>query len=149
MYVERWLKAPMQKADGELTRRTRGTPQGGPISPLIANVFLHYGFDVWMTREYPGISFERFADDAVVHCVTERQARRIREAIGQRLADIGLELLRDKTRISSIARTATGAWTTTGCHSRSADTRSVPGRHTTTARGRHTRASSRRSIRGS
>jgi group II intron reverse transcriptase/maturase len=99
MYVERWLKAPMQKADGELTHRTKGTPQGGPISPLIANVFLHYGFDVWLNREYPGVSFERFADDAVVHCVTERQARQVREAIGRRLADIGLELHPDKTRI--------------------------------------------------
>jgi group II intron reverse transcriptase/maturase len=99
MYVERWLKAPMQKADGALVHRTKGTPQGGPISPLIANVFLHYGFDLWIARTFPGVLFERFADDVVVHCVTERQARQVREAIGQRLAEIGLELHPDKTRI--------------------------------------------------
>jgi group II intron reverse transcriptase/maturase len=99
MYVERWLKAPMLQADGVLARRTKGTPQGGPVSPLIANVFLHYGFDVWIAREFPGVLFERFADDVVVHCVTERQARQVREAIGHRLASIGLELHPDKTRI--------------------------------------------------
>ena len=87
------------KADGALVHRTKGTPQGGPISPLIANVFLHYGFDLWMTRTFPGALFERFADDVVVHCVTERQARQVREAIGHRLADVGLELHPDKTRI--------------------------------------------------
>ena len=70
LYVERWLKAPMLRPDGALTRRTQGTPQGGPISPLIANIFLHYGFDTWMSREFPGAGFERFADDVVVHCVT-------------------------------------------------------------------------------
>ncbi len=63
IYVERWLKAPMLMPDGTLKHRTMGTPQGGPISPLLANLFLHYGFDAWMTREYPGISFERYADD--------------------------------------------------------------------------------------
>jgi RNA-directed DNA polymerase len=68
LYVERWLKAPMQMPDGTLTRRTRGTPQGGPISPLIANLFLHYGLDMWLLREFPTVRFERFADDAVVHC---------------------------------------------------------------------------------
>jgi RNA-directed DNA polymerase len=99
LYVERWLKAPMQMPDGTLTHRTKGTPQGGPISPLIANIFLHYGFDTWMNREFPGIGFERFADDVVVHCVTERQAHQVREAIGRRFADIGLRLHPDKTRI--------------------------------------------------
>jgi group II intron reverse transcriptase/maturase len=99
LYVERWLKAPMLMPDGTLTHRTKGTPQGGPISPLLANLFLHYGLDTWLNREYPGVWFERFADDAVVHCVTERQARQVREAIGRRLADIGLELHPDKTRI--------------------------------------------------
>ena len=99
LYVERWLKAPMLMPDGTLIHRVRGTPQGGPISPLIANLFLHYGFDAWMTREFPGVWFERFADDAVVHCVTERQARQVREAIGHRLAEVGLQLHPDKTRI--------------------------------------------------
>jgi RNA-directed DNA polymerase len=99
LYVARWLQAPMLMPDGTLARRTKGTPQGGPISPLIANIFLHYGFDTWMTREFPGIRFERFADDVVVHCVTERQARQVCEAIGRRFADIGLQLHPDKTRI--------------------------------------------------
>jgi group II intron reverse transcriptase/maturase len=99
MYVERWLKAPMLMPDGTLTERTQGTPQGGPISPLLANLFLHYGFDSWMVREYPGVRFERFADDAVVHCVTERQAWEVRDAIGRRFAGIGLSLHPDKTKI--------------------------------------------------
>ena len=99
LYVRRWLQAPMRMPDGSLTHRTKGTPQGGPISPLIANIFLHYGFDTWMAREFPALRFERFADDVVVHCVTERQARQVWEAIGRRLADIGLLLHPDKTRL--------------------------------------------------
>src|SRR5660398_277229 len=81
LYVERWLKAPMLMPDGTLLTRTKGTPQGGPVSPLIANIFLHYGLDSWMRREFPTVQFERFADDAVIHCVTERQAREVREAV--------------------------------------------------------------------
>src|SRR5258707_573088 len=99
LYVERWLKAPMQMPDGTAVERTRGTPQGGPISPLLANLFLHYGFDLWISREYPGVRFERFADDAVIHCVTERQAWEVQEAIGRRFADIGLSLHPEKTKI--------------------------------------------------
>jgi group II intron reverse transcriptase/maturase len=99
LYVERWLKAPMRMPDGTLTERTQGTPQGGPISPLLANIFLHYGFDIWMAREHPGVQFERFADDVVVHCVTERQARQVMESIGNRFAGIGLTLHPDKTKV--------------------------------------------------
>ena len=99
LYVERWLKAPMLMPDGTLTERTRGTPQGGPISPLLANLFLHYGFDRWLSLEYPGCRFERFADDAVIHCVTERQAVEVRDAVGRRFASIGLTLHPDKTKI--------------------------------------------------
>src|SRR6266566_699512 len=99
LYVERWLKAPMLMPDGTLTHRVKGTPQGGPISPLIANIFLHYGFDTWMTRQFPAVGFERFADDVVVHCGSERQARQIREAIGRRFAEIGLLMHPDKTKI--------------------------------------------------
>jgi RNA-directed DNA polymerase len=99
LYVERWLKAPMLMPDGTLTERTQGTPQGGPVSPLLANLFLHYGFDLWLSREYPGCQFERFADDAVIHCVTERQALEVRGAVGRRFADIGLTLHPDKTKI--------------------------------------------------
>ena len=71
IYVERWLKAPMLMPDGTLKHRTMGTPQGGPISPLLANLFLNYGFDAWMTREYPGISFERYADDGAPRALME------------------------------------------------------------------------------
>jgi group II intron reverse transcriptase/maturase len=99
LYVERWLKAPMLMPDGTLNARTKGTPQGGPVSPLLANLFLHYGFDMWMSREFPAVTFERFADDAVIHCVTERQARQVRDAIGGRFADIGLELHPGKTKL--------------------------------------------------
>jgi hypothetical protein len=89
----------MLMPDSTLTERTQGTPQGGPISPLLANLFLHYGFDLWMAQEYPGCRFERFADDAVIHCVTERQAFEVRDAVGHRLASIGLRLHPDKTKI--------------------------------------------------
>jgi RNA-directed DNA polymerase len=99
LYVERWLKAPMLMADGSLVPREKGTPQGSPISPLIANLFLHYAFDLWMAREVPGVPFERFADDVVIHCVSERQARQLREALARRLVEIGLELHPEKTRI--------------------------------------------------
>jgi RNA-directed DNA polymerase len=99
MYVERWLKAPMQRPDGTLVQRVKGTPQGSPISPVLANLFLHYGLDAWMVREFPAVPFERFADDAVIHCVSERQARFVRDAVARRLAEVGLELHPDKTRI--------------------------------------------------
>ncbi len=99
LYVERWLKAPMLMADGSLVPRVKGTPQGSPISPVLANLFLHHGFDTWMAREFPAVQFERFADDAVIHCATERQARQVREALASRLVEVGLELHPDKTRI--------------------------------------------------
>ena len=99
LYVRRWLQAPIQQPDGTLVERDRGTPQGSAISPLLANVFMHYAFDAWMTREFPGIPFERYCDDAVVHCGSERQARQVRGAIAARLAQVGLELHPDKTRI--------------------------------------------------
>ena len=99
MYVERWLKAPMQRPDGTLVPRVKGTPQGSPISPCLANLFLHYGLDAWMVREFPTVQFERFADDAVIHCVSESQARLVRDAVARRLVKVGLELHPDKTRI--------------------------------------------------
>ncbi len=99
MYVERWLEAPMLMADGSLVPREKGTPQGSPISPLIANLFLHYGFDAWMAREFPVVKFERFADDVVIHCVSESHARDLREALARRLVEVGLELHPEKTRI--------------------------------------------------
>jgi RNA-directed DNA polymerase len=99
LYVERWLKAPLQRADGTLEPRERGTPQGSAISPLLANLFLHYAFDMWMVREYPNVPFERYADDAVAHCATEVQARQVLDAIARRMVEVGLALHPDKTRI--------------------------------------------------
>ena len=99
LYVERWLTAPLQAEDGTLIARDRGSPQGSAISPLLANLFLHYAFDAWMARTSPLIRFERYCDDVVVHCASEQQARDLRAAIAQRLADCGLELNEAKTRI--------------------------------------------------
>jgi len=99
LYVKRWLKAPLQHKDGTLVERDRGTPQGGVIGPLLANLFLHYAFDEWMKRNHPWVPFERFADDVVVHCKSERQAHFIRDKIALRLRECGLELHPKKTRI--------------------------------------------------
>jgi len=99
LYVERWLQAPLQQQDGTLVQRDRGTPQGSSISPLLANLFLHYAFDKWMGKRFPELQFERYCDDVVVHCKTEKQAQFVRNAITQRLADCGLEVHPDKTRI--------------------------------------------------
>jgi group II intron reverse transcriptase/maturase len=99
LYIGRWLRAPMQRTDGSLIERTRGTPQGGVISPLLANLFLHYAFDVWMQRKYPAVRFERYADDAIVHCRTEAQAKLVREAIRVRFEQCGLVLHQTKTKI--------------------------------------------------
>lgn len=99
LYVERWLKAPLDDGDGDLKERDRGTPQGSAISPLLANLYLHYAFDAWMGREFPHISFERYADDVVVHARSERQARFVLGAIAKRLASCHLALNQEKTRI--------------------------------------------------
>jgi group II intron reverse transcriptase/maturase len=99
LYVRRWLQAPLQLPDGTLRQRDRGTPQGSSVSPVLANLFLHYAFDAWMTREFPGIRFERYVDDAVVHCVSEAQARTVLAALQERMAQVGLTLHPDKTRI--------------------------------------------------
>ncbi|MET7783685.1 group II intron reverse transcriptase/maturase [Streptomyces sp. NPDC005388] len=99
LYVRRWLAAPLKMPDGTLLERECGTPQGAPVSPVLANLFLHYAFDVWMAREFPTVPFERYADDAVVHCVTERQARQVLAALSDRMAEVGLRLHPAKTRI--------------------------------------------------
>lgn len=99
MYIERWLKAPAQMADGSLIVRERGTPQGGVISPMLANLFLHYAFDTWMTRSHPGIRFERYADDAICHCMSETEAADLRSSLEERFADCGLTLHPEKTKI--------------------------------------------------
>ena len=100
LYIERWLKAPAQMQDGTIITREKGTPQGGVISPLISNLFLHYGFDKWMERNYPENPFERYADDAVVHCKTKEEAQMLKEAIATRLLECGLELHAGKTKVA-------------------------------------------------
>jgi RNA-directed DNA polymerase len=99
LYVKRWLEAPLQRPDGTLVERTKGTPQGSAISPVLANLFLHYAFDTWMTRKFPGCLFERYADDIVVHCKSRRQAEYVRAAIATRMGEVGLRVHPDKTRI--------------------------------------------------
>jgi RNA-directed DNA polymerase len=99
LYIERWLKAPVEQENRQLVPRQKGTPQGGVISPLLANLFLHYAFDRWMATHFPQVPFERYADDAIVHCRTEKQAQMMRKAIAKRLLDCGLELHPEKTRI--------------------------------------------------
>ena len=99
LYIERWLKAPAQLEDGTLESRDKGTPQGGVISPLLANLFLHYAFDEWMRRNHPAVPFERYADDMIVHCSTEAQAQEMRQAIGERLGRCNLQLHPEKTKL--------------------------------------------------
>jgi len=99
LYIERWLKAPIQELDGNLHTREKGTPQGGVISPLLANIYLHHAFDEWMTEIFPSVPFERYADDIVVHCRTRAQATFVVRAIANRLQVWKLELHSGKTRI--------------------------------------------------
>lgn len=86
------FRAPVQQADGTLLERTRGTPQGSSVSPVLANLFLHYAFDMWLVREFSGVEFERYADDAVVHCTTASQARQVLAALQERMEEVGLAL---------------------------------------------------------
>jgi group II intron reverse transcriptase/maturase len=99
LYVRRWLAARLALPDGSMRRRERGTPQGSAISPVLANLFLHYAFDSWMAREFPGVGFERYVDDAVVHCVSEARAMFVLAALRKRMTQVGLELHPGKTRI--------------------------------------------------
>ena len=99
LYIERWLKAPIEQQDGTRTLPQKGTPQGGVASPLLANLFLHYAFDKWMEREHPDISFERYADDAVCHCKSETQTQALKHELSERMNEVGLELHPEKTKI--------------------------------------------------
>jgi RNA-directed DNA polymerase len=99
LYVQRWLTAPVQHADGRLEERTKGSPQGSVISPVLANLFLHYAFDEWMRRNYPHVRFERYADDVAIHAATRAQAESLLEAVRNRLKQCHLELHPDKTKI--------------------------------------------------
>lgn len=99
LYVRRWLTAPLQQPDGSLVTPDRGTPQGSAISPLLSNLFMHYAFDDWLARMQPLVRFERYCDDVVVHCVTEKQTHYIKRSITERLARFGLTLHPQKTKI--------------------------------------------------
>jgi len=99
LYIERWLKSPVQMEDGSIVPRMAGTPQGGVISPLLANLFLHYAFDMWMARTYPHIPFERYADDAICHCRSAEEAQALWKALADRLAVCKLALHPEKTKI--------------------------------------------------
>lgn len=99
LYIERWLTAPLQLEDGSLQERKSGTPQGGVVSPVLANIFLHLAFDTWMADSYPDVPFERYADDVVIHCRTEAQVKEVQQAVIQRLARCRLEVHPAKTKI--------------------------------------------------
>jgi group II intron reverse transcriptase/maturase len=99
LYIRRWLESPVERADGIRENRDRGTPQGGVISPLLANLFLHYAFDVWMQRHHAGAPFERYADDIVCHCRSREEAESLLESLRVRLVECGLRLHPEKTRL--------------------------------------------------
>lgn len=99
LYIERWLVAPFQMEDGTLVPRTSGTPQGGVISPVLANLFLHYVFDDFMAKEFPTIPWARYADDGIAHCASLKQAKYLQRRLEERFMRFGLELNLDKTRI--------------------------------------------------
>ena len=99
LYIKRWLTVPLQHADGTLEERTQGTPQGGVVSPVLANLFLHYTFDVWMTKHHPDNLWCRYADDGLVHCRTEQEAQALRAALDARFAQCALTMHPDKTKV--------------------------------------------------
>jgi len=99
LYVKRWLNAPVVQPDGSTIERDRGMAQGSPISPVLANLFLHYALDRWMAKNHPNVPFERYADDAVIHCVSKDQAEKLVKDLENRLTEVGLQLHPDKTRI--------------------------------------------------
>lgn len=99
LYTERWLKAGIEQADGTIAARQKGTPQGGVVSPLFANLYLHHAFDMWMSKYFPTNPFERYADDIIVHCNSKDQAEQLLNSIKERLAGFDLELHPDKTKL--------------------------------------------------
>ena len=99
LYIERWLKAPIEHKDGKLETPMKGSPQGGVISPLLSNLYLHYAFDKWMSIHYGATVFERYADDIIVHCTTKPEAEHLLEAIRERFGQCGLSLHPVKTKI--------------------------------------------------
>ena len=125
LYVQRWLVAPLKHVDGTLSARDRGTPQGSAISPLLANLFLHYAFDRWLAREFPAVSFERYADDAVIHCVSRNQAVLVLSRLKERMGQVGLEYIPTRPG-SCTAKTRTVTVLTNTSGSIFWGTRSVP-----------------------
>lgn len=99
LYIERWLKAPMVQEDGTTIERSRGTPQGGVVSPILANLFMHYTFDLWMARTHPNLPWCRYADDGLVHCRTERDAEALKAELQTRLTECQLEMHPTKTKV--------------------------------------------------
>lgn len=99
LYIKRWLTVPYQRSDGEIVKRDMGVPQGSVIGPILANLFLHYTFDKWMSYKYPHIPFERYADDCVCHCSTLAQAEYIKERLGERFTECKLKFNEEKTKI--------------------------------------------------
>lgn len=99
LYVERWLKAPLQDKEGNITIRNKGVPQGGVVSPILANLFLHYVFDRWVRIEMPNIEFARYADDGILHCKSKKQAEYVLQRIGERFTNCGLTIHPDKSGI--------------------------------------------------
>lgn len=99
LYIDRWLKTSILMPNGEINSRNKGTPQGGVISPVLANLFLHYAFDLWIKRTFNDISFERYADDGIIHCKTLRQAEYILNRLKERMKECGLEIHPNKTKI--------------------------------------------------
>lgn len=99
LYIQRWLKAPFQTKDGEIVTRTKGLPQGGVISPILANLFLHYTFDIWMKNNYPNNPWVRYADDGLIHCKSEKQAEYIKDFLYRRFKECNLEMHPTKTKI--------------------------------------------------
>lgn len=100
MYLLRWLETPVQQSDGTLIQKHgKGTPQGGVISPLLANLFLHYALDKWIEQHYPAVAFVRYADDVIIHCHTEEEAKALLAAIRSRLAECRLCLNEEKTKL--------------------------------------------------
>ncbi len=98
LYIQRWLSAAVVMPDGTVQARDRGTPQGGVISPLLVNLFLHHAFDGWMQRHHPSVPFERYADDIICHCDSQAQAQALKAELERRLAECGLQLHPEKTK---------------------------------------------------
>ena len=99
LYIERWLKAPMVQEDGTMIERSRGTPQGGVVSPILANLFMHYTFDLWMARTHSDLPWCRYADDGLVHCRTGHEAEAFKAELQARLAECHLEMHPTKTKV--------------------------------------------------